>query len=81
LIDGDEVTAGSNPLVLDTDGDGLSDGLEIELGSSPILVDSDGDSMSDGEEVLEDLDPADSSDCPKWYCGGGVLPFILGTLD
>ena len=81
LIDGEEVTAGSNPLVLDTDGDGLSDGLEIELGSSPILVDSDGDSMSDGEEVLEDLDPADSSDCPKWYCGGGVLPFILGTLD
>ncbi len=81
LIDGEEVTAGSNPLVLDTDGDGLSDGLEIELGTSPIMVDSDGDSMSDGEEVGEDLDPVDSSDCPKWYCGGGVLPFILGTLE
>ena len=81
LIDGEEVTAGSNPLVMDTDGDGLSDGLEIELGSSPILMDSDGDSMSDGEEVSEDLDPTDSSDCPRWYCGGGVLPSIFGALD
>jgi hypothetical protein len=46
-------TIASDPLLFDTDGDGLSDGLEFQLGLSPILTDSDGDGVSDS---LEDMD-------------------------
>lgn len=80
LKDGEEAAAGSNPLAQDTDGDGLWDGREVELGSSPVLVDSDGDSMSDGDEVNEGSDPSDSFDCPRWFCGGGILPAVLGSM-
>lgn len=42
--------ANSNPLVADTDGDGLSDRLEVKLGLDPMQPDSDGDGMDDGWE-------------------------------
>ena len=40
----------SNPLVADTDEDGLLDGQEISIGISPVKTDTDGDGMNDGWE-------------------------------
>lgn len=48
----EEYTNNTNPLVADTDADGLSDGEEVSAGkTSPLTVDSDGDGLSDGVEV------------------------------
>ena len=49
---------GTNPLVADTDGDGLPDGQELNIGSSPLLVDTDSDGFTDPEEVSMGTDPA-----------------------
>ena len=43
---------GSNPLLADTDGDGISDGAEVNTyGSSPKATDSDMDGLPDAQEV------------------------------
>ena len=42
---------GTDPLVADTDGDGLSDGEEHTLGTNPLAEDTDGDGLPDGVEV------------------------------
>ena len=81
LTDGEEVALGSDPLNTDTDADGLTDRFEVELGTSPVLEDSDGDSMNDAVEISKDLDPMDSSDCPRWFCGGNMLPYIFAKPD
>lgn len=44
---------GTNPLLYDSDEDGIRDGLEIERGWNPLGEDSDGDGILDGEEVLK----------------------------
>ena len=44
----EEWVLGTNPLLPDTDNDGLPDGDELE--TDPRLVDSDGDGISDGDE-------------------------------
>lgn len=49
---------GLNPLVPDTDGDGLSDYDEIFVqGTNPLSTDTDGDGMPDKWEVDQGLDP------------------------
>jgi len=48
---------GTDPLVADTDGDGLSDGAELARGTNPLLWDTDGDGLSDGAEVSSGMDP------------------------
>ncbi len=55
-----EFTQSTNPLVADTDGDGLLDGEEVENGkSSPLKTDTDGDGLSDKLEVKTHLtDPS-----------------------
>ena len=57
-IDGDGLTnsqedlLGTDPLVADTDSDGLADGEEVDLyGTNPLNPDTDGDGLADGEEV------------------------------
>ena len=52
-----EQAAATNPLVVDSDDDGLDDGMEYNqiipyLLSDPARADSDGDLLSDGDEVL-----------------------------
>lgn len=47
----------TDPLVADTDGDGVDDGREVELGTSPLDADTDGDGLPDGWEVRHGLDP------------------------
>ena len=56
--------ANSDPLVADTDGDGLTDGQEALIGTSPAKADADGDGLPDGWEVRYGLDPlsADGKD-------------------
>ena len=45
---------GTDPVLVDTDGDGLSDGDEVLThGSSPLLADTDGDGLADPEELLK----------------------------
>jgi hypothetical protein len=47
-----ELGHGTNPLLADTDGDGLSDSAEIiTYATSPLLADTDGDGLTDGAEV------------------------------
>ncbi|NIP34031.1 MAG: hypothetical protein GWN18_03755, partial [Thermoplasmata archaeon] len=41
----------SDPLLYDTDGDGLSDKAEYDLGTDPNMTDTDGDGKSDYEEA------------------------------
>ena len=64
------MAAGSDPLVADTDGDGLLDGQELNIGSSPLLLDTDGDGFTDPEEVAMGTDPAsadtDGDGIPDW---------------
>ena len=49
--------ANSNPLMSDTDEDGLSDGQEESIGTSPAKTDTDRDELPDNWEVLNNLDP------------------------
>ena len=58
-IDGDglsniqESALGTNPLVIDTDADGLNDGDEVNTYfTSPLLRDTDVDGLTDGDEIL-----------------------------
>jgi hypothetical protein len=47
-----EFRCGTNPLVADTDGDGLSDSAEVyTYGTNPLAADTDGDGVSDYNEV------------------------------
>lgn len=52
LSNAEEYAAGSNPLVADTDGDGLDDSAEVRVhGTSPARSDTDGDGLNDGDEI------------------------------
>ena len=48
---------GSNPLMTDTDGDGLEDGVEMSIGTSPCCSDTDNDGLDDEWEHVNGLDP------------------------
>ncbi|MBK7755818.1 MAG: hypothetical protein IPI35_05265 [Deltaproteobacteria bacterium] len=75
----EEAQAGTDPLLADTDGDGLSDGDERgEHGTDPLDDDSDGDGASDGAEVLGYTDPTDATDKP--YIGGWEIDACRGSI-
>ncbi len=58
LLDAEEATYGTDPLLPDTDGDGLTDADEINTyGTNPLLADTDGDGISDGAEVTAGRNP------------------------
>jgi len=58
LANAQEYSAGTNPLVADTDLDGLLDAEEINVyQTNPLLYDTDGDGLSDGDEVKLGLSP------------------------
>ena len=48
---------GGNPLVADTDGDGLDDRIEAEIGTNPRREDTDGDGFTDTEEIGFGMNP------------------------
>ena len=52
LTDLAEIILGSDPFLVDTDGDGLPDGDEVNIYfTNPVLADTDSDTLSDGDEV------------------------------
>lgn len=52
LVNSVEYIQGTNPIVDDTDADGLNDGAEVNTyDSNPLNVDSDADGLEDGDEV------------------------------
>jgi hypothetical protein len=57
LTDGEEYALLSNPMVADTDGDGLGDKMETELGTNIANYDSDNDGLDDGTEIQFGSDP------------------------
>ena len=63
---------GTNPLVADTDGDGLNDGEEVDAGTDPLDADTDRDGVSDAEEAAAGTDPNDPAD-KVGYQSGTVL--------
>jgi OOP family OmpA-OmpF porin len=64
LSDGDEVLKyKTNPLLLDTDVDGLNDDKEImTYKTDPLKLDTDGGTIGDGVEVKRGTDPLDPKD-------------------
>jgi len=57
-LDGQEVlTLKTNPLLPDSDGDGLTDGDEVKRGTNPLNPDTDGDALRDGDEVRIGTNP------------------------
>ena len=72
VLNGDEFTLGTNPLLDDTDGDGLDDGEEVALGTDPLDQDSDGDGMPDGWENQNGLDPLSDEDAEVDSDGDGL---------
>ena len=60
LTNGEEAVIGTDPLVPDTDRDGLLDGAEVQLsGFDPRLPDTDGDGLRDDSELRLGADPSD----------------------
>ncbi|MCP5535559.1 MAG: hypothetical protein H7A51_04895 [Akkermansiaceae bacterium] len=60
ILNVDEVTYGTNPLLADSDGDGLDDAYELNTSlTSPVLADSDGDGSNDGSELVAGTDAHD----------------------
>ncbi|MCX6980578.1 MAG: choice-of-anchor D domain-containing protein [Verrucomicrobia bacterium] len=58
LTTAQETTLGTDPLKVDTDGDGISDGDEVNIyHTNPLLVDTDGDGIPDGAEIAAGTDP------------------------
>lgn len=63
LTNAQEYTAGTNPKVVDTDGDGLTDAAEVNTHhSNPLKADSDGDGLSDPFEILTSLSSPTNAD-------------------
>ena len=65
-----EFTNHANPLVADTDEDGLNDGDEVNShGTDPANPDPDGDGFTDAEELAGGTDPHDSAFYPGYNWG------------
>ena len=60
-----ESVLGTNPLLTDTDSDGLSDGDEVNIyHTNSLIADTDGDWISDGDEIAAGSDPNNAASLP-----------------
>ena len=79
-----EQTAGTDPTLFDSDGDGLGDGEELTVfASDPLRRDTDGDGMPDPWEIGFALAPADPQDAGLDPDGDGLSnreEFDAGTF-
>ncbi|RKZ61963.1 MAG: hypothetical protein DRQ44_11395 [Gammaproteobacteria bacterium] len=65
LTDAEEQSLGTNPLLVDTDGDDLSDSSEVNTtGTNPLLMDTDGDGFNDDVEINIGSNPLDVQSIP-----------------
>ncbi|ABW67591.1 choice-of-anchor Q domain-containing protein [Desulfosudis oleivorans] len=68
IPDVDEIAIGTDPLLADTDDDGLDDYEEVyTYPTDPLDPDSDNDGMTDGWEVANGLDPMDDTDAAEHW--------------
>lgn len=80
LIDYYEVNISkTNPLLADTDGDGINDGDEISLGLDPLNDDSKGDGIKDGERELTYTVESEDTDVNIEITGKGNI--VSTTID
>ena len=64
----EEFVLGTNPILFDSDEDGLGDGIEVNTYSTdPLSLDSDEDGFDDAEEVLAETNASDAARYPGWY--------------
>lgn len=77
LLDGMEVTLGTDPLNADTDSDGLDDGDEFDRGTDYFDADSDDDELDDGLEVSLGSDPLQADSDSDQLPDGAE--YLLGT--
>lgn len=62
----EELKYGTNPFVVDSDGDGISDGDEVhKYGTNPINKDTDSDGVKDGKEIEIGTNPLIADDLFK----------------
>lgn len=78
-----EFTAGTNPKLVDTDGDGLSDGTgESAAGTLPLNPDTDGDGLSDGTgESAAGTSPVNPDTDGDGQSDGGEVQGHLGVTS
>lgn len=58
LTNAEELELGTDPLNIDTDGDGIADGTEVQMyNTDPLKYSTSGDSISDGAKVNAELNP------------------------
>ena len=87
LPDAFEVSIGTNPLMVDTDGDKINDGVEVMFyNSNPLSTDTDGDGCPDGKEIgsVNDDRKVNSTDqllvgqhFGNWYSPSYILDFDI----
>ena len=79
LSNREEYLYGTNPVIADTDHDGIGDGNELfYYFTDPLAWDTDGDGFSDGEEVVAGTDPLDINSHP----GTNVtVPNVVGETE
>ena len=75
LFDCEELELGTNPLLQDSDQDGLTDPLEVHVTqTNPLDPDTDGDGCDDASEIMFQCDDSPfNPDCPTDLNGDGAI--------
>jgi archaellum component FlaF (FlaF/FlaG flagellin family) len=79
----EEYSYGTNPLIEDTDGDGLTDSDEVDFyNTDPLNWDTDGDGLSDGDEVnIYGTDPLNPDTDGDQVLDGSEVQFGTDPLN
>ncbi|MCK5003283.1 MAG: S8 family serine peptidase [Gammaproteobacteria bacterium] len=82
LNDVDETTYGTDPFVVDTDGDTLSDGDEVNFhGTDPTVIDTDSDGFDDNVEIDAGSNPKDDMSIPGISSGDINGDGVVDSID
>ena len=82
LNDVDEITYGTDPFILDTDGDTLSDGDEVNIfGTDATLIDTDSDGFDDDVEIDAGSNPINDTSIPGVASGDINGDSVVDIID